>query len=112
MRVPVLMLVRARVLVPMPNENLPKVEDIISDPNAEKKTETKEEPKPTEEKLPEVKETLKTDGPSSEPVTAPENSNEAPKDTNESQPSSEPVKEVQVHFYFRPGVLGRLKEFA
>ena len=32
------------------NENLLKVEDIISDPNAEKKTETKEEPKPTEEK--------------------------------------------------------------
>ena len=70
-----------------PNESLPKDEEIISDTNAEKKNDTNDEVKPTEEKQPEVKDTDKTDVPSSEPIVAPEKSSEVPKDTNVSLPS-------------------------
>ena len=82
-----------------PNESSPKVEEIISDTNAEKKNDTNDEVKPTEEKQPEVKDTDKTDVPSIEPIVAPEKSSEVPKDTNVSLPSvKEEIKSDSVLF--------------
>ena len=73
-----------------PNESLAKVEEIISDTNAEKKNDTNDEVKPTEEKQPEVKDTDKTDVPSSEPIVdAPENPNDTSISDAETQSGDE-----------------------